>query len=160
MAMSLARRMTYDELRKLMWHDLMEGTYKNRYDLRKGRERAKFKKKYLDEFVNQFEDVRVATLLYKTLRYMKKELDDIGHQYNIVETDLSNRISANVCRDADVLALMTCHYAYFLRIRLFHGHSLVKCPIFDKHADKMGVGVTAQILETLVAELINNFGRL
>lgn len=160
MAMSLASRMTYDELRKLMWHDLMEGTYKNRFDFDDERDKAKFKKKYLDEFVNQFEDVRVVTLLYETLRYMNKELDAIDHQFNNVETDLSNRISANVCRDADVLALMTCHYAYFLRIRLFHGHSLVKCPIFDKHADKMGVGVTAQILETLVAELINNFGRL
>ena len=160
MAMSLARRMTYDELRKLMWHDLMEGTYKSRFDLDNERDKAKFKKKYLDEFVNQFKDIRVVTLLYETLRYMKKELDAIDHQYNNVETDLSNRISANVCRDADVLALMTCHYAYFLRIRLFHGHSLVKCSIFDKHTEKMGVGVTAQILETLVAELINNFGRL
>lgn len=159
LAMSFANHMTYDELRKLMWHDLMEGTFKNRYKLNINREISIFKQKYINDFVKQFEDVRVVTLLYDTLNYMKKELTVIA-EYSNVKTYLSNKINANVIRDADVLALMTCYYAYFLRIRLFHGHSLVKCSIFDKHSDNMGVGETARILETLVAELINNFGRL
>ena len=159
LAMSLASRMTYADLRRLMWHDLIMGTYKNRFDLTDNRERAKFKRKFVDDFISQFDDARVVALLFDTLTYMESELTAIG-EYSNVEAALKSKISANVTRDADVLALMACHYAYFLRIRLFHGHSLVKCSIFDKQSDKMGVGVTAQILEALVAELINNFGRL
>ena len=158
-SMSIAHLISYEDLRKLMWHDLIEGSFKNRYDLTNPKEKRIFKQKYIDDFVNQFDDIRVVTLLYETLNYLKSELNEVGEMVN-VESSLMNKISANVNRDADVLALMACNYAYFLRIRLFHGHSLVKCSIFDKHADKMGVGMTARILETLVAELINNFRNL
>lgn len=158
-AMALASRMTYDDLRKLMWHDLIMGTYKNQYDLTIQRERRIFKEKYVDYFLKYYDDARVVKLLLDTIVYMNAELTAIG-EYNNVKTHLQCKLATNVRCDSDVLALMTCRYAYFLRNRLFHGHSLVKCSIFDKQSDKMGVGVTAQILETLVAELINNFGSL
>ena len=157
--MLIAGRMTYDDLRQLMWHDLIMGTYKNQYDLTKQRERIIFKDKYVENFLKFYDDARVVKLLLDTLVYMKSELTAIG-EYNNVKASLESKLAMNVRCDADVLALMTCRYAYFLRNRLFHGHSLVKCSIFDKRDDKMGVGVTARILETLVAELINDFGRL
>lgn len=157
--MLIAGRMTYDDLRQLMWHDLIMGTYKNQYDLTKQRECIIFKDKYVDHFLKFYDDARVVKLLLDTLVYMKSELTAIG-EYNNVKASLESKLAMNVRCDADVLALMTCRYAYFLRNRLFHGHSLVKCSIFDKRDDKMGVGVTARILETLVAELINDFGRL
>lgn len=157
--MSIAGRMTYDDLRQLMWHDLIMGTYKNQYDLTKQRECIIFKDKYIDHFLKFYDDARVVKLLLDTLVYIKSELTAIG-EYTNVKASLESKLAMNVRCDADVLALMTCRYAYFLRNRLFHGHSLVKCSIFDKRDDKMGVGVTARILETLVAELINDFGNL
>lgn len=158
-AIAMASRMTYDELRKLMWHDLIMGTYKNQYDLTIPRQRSIFKEKYVDYFLKYYDDARVVKLLLDTIVYMQAELTAIG-EYNNIMTCLQGKLAANVRCDSDVLSLMTCRYAYFLRNRLFHGHSLLKCPIFNRQADMMGVGVTVSTVETLVAEMINNFGRL
>ena len=74
------------------------------------------------------------------------------------EDDIFNNVQNSLYNQ--MLKALLYHYAYFLRNRLFHGHSLLKCPIFNRQADMMGVGVTVSTVETLVAEMINNFGRL
>lgn len=158
-ALSLVSHMTYTDLRRLMWHDLIEETYKIHSNPYKPKELDDFEKKYLNGFAKQFDDTRVVQLIYDTRKYVKDELNAI-QEYANLKSLLEGKINAGVSCDADLLALLSCYYAYFLRIRLFHGHALMKCSIFDKQSDKMGVGMIEEILETLVGEVINNFRNL
>lgn len=149
---NLVHSYTIDNLRDYLWHDMISNNYK------KGGTHDKYKE-YQDFLVTPFHDSRVVQMLFNMRHYRESDLK-IHNYYSSIKSGLSSKIAAARQKDIDIVAILCCHYAYYLRNRLFHGQSLVRCSIFDNNGDSMRIEEITKIITSLTVELINNFRNL
>ena len=146
---------TLESLRSLRWHDMIENNYP---EIANGGS-ATIYEHYRKRMTAPYSDERVCQLMKAVLPYRKRELQNYG-RYTHIENDLNSKIARHQTNDIDVVALL-CHYAYYLRNRLFHGQTLVRGSIFDAHRDdEMRIEFLTKMLNTLTVELINNYRNL
>lgn len=145
-----------ESLRLLRWHDMIENNYmETPPGGNKSSNYQRFKTRLCDPYI----DERVCTLMKDILPYRRRELQRYGLYYTI-ETELNNKITLHQKKDIDIVALL-CYYAYYLRNRLFHGQTLVRCSIFDPNkTDDMRIDLLYGMLSILTVELINNYQAL
>lgn len=149
---SFVHSYTYEYLRSFLWHDMIENNYKKRAGIDKYRD-------YVNYLVYTFEDKRIMNLMLDVRCYRKQELNSYS-LYVPMKVYCQSKIALGLLKDIDVVALLCCHYAYYLRNRLLHGQSLVKCSIFNQNIDSMRLDVVSSLLELLNVELINNIRNL
>lgn len=144
----------FDEkyLRGFLWHDMIANNYP------KGGSISKYQD-YVKYLVSSFQDSRVIQLMYDMRHYREIDLKRYN-LYSLMKHDCTTKLASPMQKDIDVVAMLCCHYAYFLRNRLFHGQSLVRYSIFDPHMDMMRLDVISHLLELLSIELINNISNL
>lgn len=143
---------TYEYLRGFLWHDMIENNYKKSAGIDKYRD-------YVGYLVYAFEDKRIMNLMMDVRHYRKQKLNSYG-LYVQMKTYCQGKITLCLQKDIDVVALLCCHYAYYLRNRLLHGQSLVRCSIFNQNVDLMRLDEVSHLLELLNVELINNIRNL
>lgn len=143
---------TEDYLRGFLWHDMIANNYP------KGGNEFKYKD-YVKYLVSCFHDERVVKLMYDMRHYREQDLKH-WNLYSSMKHELLNKMAAPVQNDVDLVALLCCHYAYYLRNRLFHGQSLIRCSIFKTNVDSMRLESISNLLELIIIELINNLRNL
>lgn len=149
---SFVHSFTYEYLRGFLWHDMISNNYP------KGGNENKYRD-YVRYMVRPFTDVRVMSLMYDVRKYRKRDLIRHGF-YSSMKSDCEHKINNPSQKDIDIVALLCCHYAYYLRNRLFHGQSLVRSSIFRHNEDDMRLCKISLLLELLTIELINNISNL
>lgn len=148
---------TKDTLRQLRWHDMIENNYPE--TIPGGSSLQRNYENYKARLCDPYIDERVCTLMKDILPYRCRELQNYG-LYTAIEADLNNKIALHQTKDIDVVAIL-CHYAYYLRNRLFHGQTLVRGSIFEPvKPDEMRIGMLSDMLSVLTVELINNYHAL
>lgn len=139
-------------LRGFLWHDMIENNYSKSAGVEKYRD-------YVNYLVKVFEDKRIMTLMMDVRHYRKSKLNSYS-LYIPMKAYCLGKLSLGLQKDIDVVALLCCHYAYYLRNRLIHGQSLVRCSIFNQNVDTMRLNDVSHLLELLTVELINNIHNL
>lgn len=139
-------------LRGFLWHDMIANNYP------KGADNNKYDD-YVRYLVTSFKDSRVIKLMFEMRHYRENDLKRFN-LYSSMKHDCQTKLTSSTQKDIDVVAILCCHYAYFLRNRLFHGQSLVRYSIFDPYMDMMRLEVVSHLLELLSVELINNIDNL
>lgn len=148
---------TKDTLRRLRWHDMIENNYPE--TVPGGPSLQRNYDHYKARLCDPYSDERVCALMRDLLPYRRRELGNYG-LYTAIETDLNTKIALRQTNDIDVVAVL-CHYAYYLRNRLFHGQTLVRGSIFEPvKPDEMRIGMLTDMLSVLTVELINNYRTL
>lgn len=145
---------TKTSLRQFRWHDMIENNYPE--TLHAGSSLLYNYQKYKFRLCDPYVDERVCALMKDLLPYRRRELQNYG-LYHVIEADLNNKIALHQTKDIDVVALL-CHYAYYLRNRLFHGQTLIRGSIFEPvKSDEMRIEMLSTMLSILTVELINNY---
>ena len=148
---------TRDTLRQLRWHDMIENNYPE--SIIGGSNLQRNYDNYKARLCDPYFDERVCSLMKEILPYRRRELQNYG-LYASIEAILNNKIALHQVKDIDVVAIL-CHYAYYLRNRLFHGQTLVRGSIFEPvKPDEMRIGMLTNMLSVLTVELINNYRAL
>lgn len=139
-------------LRVFLWHDMIANNYPKGSSINRYQD-------YVNYLVLSFQDSRVIRLMYDVRHYREADLKRYN-LYSSMKHDCTTKLRSPMQKDIDVVAILCCHYAYYLRNRLFHGQSLVRYSIFDPHMDMMRLDVISHLLELLSIELINNISNL
>lgn len=97
-------------------------------------------------------DIRIMNMLTKTLSIRKAELRRHG-VYNDITNHISTQISLRLKANEQVLCILCCKYAYYLRNKMFHGE---KSDFSFTFSDKTKDNLQIDILNYLFGNLIND----
>lgn len=151
----LLSAMTYDDLRKFHWRELILNNYP------KGGKRGVYEG-YKTYFVLANTDNRIVRLLDETLVFRQNELNIYGFI-----GDIQNHITYYMqeqyrqTNNMQLAALLCCKYAYFLRNKIFHGEIVDKTFSFiPNNYDDALIDKLNTILGTITTELIQTYNNL
>ena len=151
----LLSAMTYDDLRKFHWRELILNNYP------RGGKRGVYEG-YKDYFILANTDNRIIKLLDETLVFRQNELNSYGFI-----GDIQNHITYYMqdqyleTNNTQLAALLCCKYAYFLRNKIFHGEVVDKTFSFiPNNNDDVLIDKLNTILGIITTELISSYNNL
>ncbi len=156
MTLDIINQIDYQTFRQLDW----EGYIRNVFPPSSRCTSNKKYENYKDNFVIKNHDHRIMTMLENTLYIRQKELNDY-HFYSDIKDHLDNQIKLNNMRNEEVLCVICCRFAYYIRNMMFHGEKPDFAFTFSKGAEenKM-IDFLNNILKSLTMELILTFDKM
>ena len=151
--MICADKWSNDDVRSLLWRKLILNNYavagsRNLYE------------SYKNYFVCLNTDERIITMLEETLTYRKNQLGLYGFLADIQNHIRQKKLNP-VKKNEDLVALICCKYAYFLRNKTFHGETNDAYFSFSsKTQNDDNIDMINELLENLTSELIASFDKL
>lgn len=151
--MFCADKLTYDDVRSLSWRKLILNNYAvpGKPGLYEG---------YKNYFVCLNSDERIIKMLEDTLVNRESQLRAYGFLTD-VQNHIHQKKSNPVKKNEELIALICCKYAYFLRNKTFHGETNDAYFSFSaKTQNDDNIDLINELLEKLTSELIASFDRL
>lgn len=151
--MALASKITYNDFRALSWRKLILNNYgkPGTNNLYKG---------YRDYFVKLNSDTRILQMIEDTLTFREERLNNFGY-YVDIQNYLARKNRSPQTKDEEIVAIICCKYAYFVRNKMFHGENRdVYFSLSTETSDDKSLDLVNDILRELVSEFIGVFDQI
>lgn len=156
-ALNEANKFSALAFKKFDW----EGYVKNEFPiLADGATRKMYENKFKVYFVTNNRDLRVVKMLEDIVSLRTAEMTHFGIDAD-VNSHITSYLALRECHDENVLTMICCKYAYYLRNKMFHGEipdftfTFAQGTDDDQRLDKIN-----SLLELLCYELLLKYDRL